>query len=58
MNKLNLENINRKAPYFVRERENIEEFFDSNNDVMLYMAETGDGILGNHVLCSILRHFP
>lgn len=98
MNKLNLENINKKAPYVVHERENklnefyfwsdfgivydinfspnysvvpsgtceiginnrghqtsprdpkflltliaiIEEFFNSNNDVMLYMAETGD----------------
>lgn len=28
MNKLNLENINRKAPYFVRERENkLNEFY-------------------------------
>jgi hypothetical protein len=99
MNKLNLEHINRSAPYFVREREDrncefyfwsdygieysinftpnhsvipsgayelginnrghkaspsdhrflrtliviIEEFFNSNNDVMIYLAETGDG---------------
>lgn len=46
MNKLNLNNINLHAPYEVFLQTLtaiIEEFFTCNNDVMLYIAETGDG---------------